>query len=128
MTPTDKVTIDGARALSLLARAVDDKGSDYVYEPQVREGETHAGCWYVTHGIPSCGVAQALRYEGVPTGVLEEADDREDSSIHQVTDLLANAGFRLAPAAITAFATFQLHQDQGRSWGYAFDAAKEALR
>lgn len=125
------ITIDQTRALSLLTRAVQERGDGYVYEPPVRPSSGNEACLYLDPDsrTPSCGVALALSYlEEVTPEVLEEMDGGmlDDSGIGEdrVHEILSTSGVALDLGATAVFVAFQESQDQSWSWGQALIRAQ----
>lgn len=113
--PTMLETIDEQRALDLLAKAVTERGEDYVYE-RVNRDALHAGqCLYGEHGQPSCMVGMALYLHGLPGRAL-------DHLAGAAADLYHDLDF-LTPEASQVFERAQQHQDNGKSWGEAYEVA-----
>src|SRR5882757_128354 len=112
--------IDRDTALRLLEKQVRLAGSDYVYEAHDNV------CQYVNDGQPDCLIARALVDYGVPVAVMEEWDN-PTREIKQVWDDHMNRPAFLTLAAVKVFAVAQDKQDAGQSWGYAVDAARNAM-
>lgn len=139
--------IEAREALELLARAVKEKGADYVY-PNVGNG-----CTYVRDGLPSCIVGHVVNYidpEIIPVigewesnGVeykLDEGDNRiypevthlaegnfGDSSADELNEALIrdpDVSFQFSRQAVRVLRVAQLNQDNGCQWGDALDSAR----
>jgi len=110
--------IDRDTALRLLEKQVQLAGSNYVYAAHDNV------CQYVEGGQPDCLIARALVDYGVPVAVLKEWDS-PTREIRQAWEKF-NPSF-LTLAAVKVFAVAQDKQDEGQSWGYAVDAARNAM-
>lgn len=91
----------------LLARAVAEKGEDYVYPEEEKDG---VGCHYFYEGRPSCIIGHVLSYLGMTEGP-------EGSG---AIFALRRLGF--SPAEEYAAVAAQESQDAGRTWGDALAA------
>lgn len=109
--------------LEALNAAVDEKGSDYVYEGG-RMSRT-----YVAYDEPSCIVGNALHRLGVSISTLTEMDRRTIDgaaiSSRKVLDVLEGSGFILDNDAVMLLATAQVLQDAEIPWGDAVRMARE---
>ena len=110
-------------ALEALNAAVDEKGSDYVYEGG-RMSRT-----YVAYDEPSCIVGNALHRLGVSISTLTEMDRRTIDgaaiSSRKVLEVLEGSGFILDNDAVMLLATAQVMQDAEIPWGDAVREARE---
>lgn len=110
-------------ALEALNAAVDEKGSDYVYEG----GRTSRT--YVAYDEPSCIVGNALHRLGVSISTLTEMDRRTIDgaaiSSRKVLEVLEGSGFILDNGAVMLLATAQVLQDAEIPWGDAVRMARE---
>lgn len=110
-------------ALEALNAAVDEKGSDYVYEGG-RMSRT-----YAAYDEPSCIVGNALHRLGVSISTLTEMDRRTIDgaaiSSRKVLDVLEGSGFILDNDAVMLLATAQVLQDAEIPWGDAVRMARE---
>jgi hypothetical protein len=126
--PEDRVTIDAARAITLLREVVAEKGADYRYQKVKSWGSL--ACLYVHDGSCSCLVGHALHHAGVPTSELNALDfygnDDGDTGIAQVYGRLPDR-FQLTGHAVEVLAAAQNAQDDGLSWGEALSAAEEIV-
>lgn len=108
---------------SLLAKAVEEKGADYVYPVVVRGSESLPPCTYATYDRnaqpigPSCLVGHALYYDGVPIKTLGALDE-----IGAIDDDGADEHSHISAQVREALATAQSFQDQEEAWGRALDA------
>jgi hypothetical protein len=120
------ITIDAARAMTLLREVVAEKGAGYRYEKVKSIGAM--ACLYVHRGNCSCLIGHALHRAGVSTselGVLDQyGNDDGDTGIAQVHDRLPDR-FQLTGDAVEILAAAQSAQDHGLSWGDALNAAEE---
>lgn len=135
--------IKAEEMLSLLERARDERGSDFVYPPHRTDGPA---CLYVRddarfpgrtwadsisdHG-PACIVGLALSYidDGRLVPVLEEwqfdcKSNDGNSSVRNINDALSGAGVRLTARAGEVALGAQLKQDGGAPWGLAVAEAE----
>jgi hypothetical protein len=101
-------------ALSLLERAVKERGEDYVYH------RAYGACWYFLHGQPSCGVGLVLSWLGVKP---EQAREKAGATI-TLADLRNKRILDASPSATALLLRFQYWQDQGRPWGTALASAR----
>lgn len=110
-------------ALEALNAAVDEKGSDYVYEG----GRTSRT--YVAYDEPSCIVGNALHRLGVSISTLTEMDRRTIDgaaiSSRKVLEVLEGSGFIIDNDAVMLLATAQVLQDAEIPWGDAVRMARE---
>lgn len=114
---TATAAIDSDKAIELLRRAVNERGADHrAFTPlELETGE--ASCLYFNpvSGQPSCIVGQAFSYLGYNYG---DFGDVNGSMIHVVREVVP-----MTDDAADIFAAAQGVQDQGRTWGDAFDEA-----
>lgn len=117
-------SLDGATALELLHRAVEEKGADYI-DPLAEE--IASTCLYVTESEdgyrPGCIVGHVFAYAGVPLDALDFEGDVWEASDHLwdlgVLSVTEEAQYVLAAA--------QSCQDRRGDWGTAEEKAREAL-
>jgi|ERR1051326_5466436 hypothetical protein len=131
------IIIDLARARQLLARAVGTQGRDFVYN--TRPG---GRCLYMTFeeckmihqpvvgfdtvrfasgaAITGCLIGTALKLAGVDVLQLGAMSVRESHRAWRAKGLVD-----IDPEATRYFQTAQVAQDEGMSWGHAFDNAEE---
>ena len=134
--------IKAAEMLSLLERARDERGSDFIYLAYTKIGPA---CLYVRDDArfpnrkwgdsvsdhsPACIVGLALSYidDGRLVPVLEEwqfdcMNDDGNSSAINLNDALTVAGARLTHRAKKVAVEAQMRQDAGKTWGAAVDVA-----
>lgn len=126
------IVIDASVALSSLGMAVEARGTDFVYrEDGVKMGvaprwSESQFCRYEWHGNASCGVGFALNILGVSVETLKGLDinleyPNEGSGIFN-TEV---PGVEMTGHARAIYASFQHHQDSGRSWGRALEFAQK---
>ncbi|MFC3504466.1 hypothetical protein ACFOOK_26340 [Micromonospora krabiensis] len=116
------IQIEEAR--ELLLRAVETQGRDFRYVPKGQGGE---GCWYVPRpdlydeedprSKTGCLVGVALSLAGIKFC---------DSDSDAIWDLRVPLG--LTDRAAKYFAIVQQHQDDGATWGEAYDEAEAWLK
>ena len=107
------------KARELLARAVAEKGEDYVYQPP--EGRQRR-CLYVHPDSPGCIVGHVFHYLGVAPEVLARY---EGSHAGLVASRLTGVSPE-NPVAI-ALTVAQDAQDAGEPWGRALQAFDREL-
>lgn len=106
------ITLDEAK--ELLARAVSEKGADYVYEQQ--DGKC---VYYTSDGSPSCLVGWVLSYKGLTNEDLLAAD----SVIAEVGDLAEEGLLKVDNETLALLTVAQVEQDQGQTWGRSVEEA-----
>lgn len=116
-----EITLDEAK--ELLARAVKEKGEDYVYVP-LREGGRPNGrpqCAYFNEEdrCPSCMVGYVLSYKGVTY----ERLDATNSVVTEVQDLVEEGHLKVDNHTLALLTVAQVEQDQGQTWGRALEEA-----
>lgn len=109
-------------ALVLLARAVEEKGADYVYD----SGE-EVDCVYFKKDEseqwqPSCIVGHVLAYRGVEADTLVGLDINDDSTYSLVQKKIIDVDHKTDVLLGEA----QKHQDLGIPWGVAVEKARAA--
>lgn len=110
-----EITFDEAK--SLIQRAIDEKGADYVY-PEAWS----INCRYFNgDGSPSCIVGHVLHYAGVDGNDWYGTDNNE-SNVHNLAE---DGVLALADATRILLGVAQARQDHGATWDEAMD---EALR
>lgn len=116
---------------SLMKRAVEEKGEDYIYDAEadgVREEEiNHSTCAYVARDAhraitgPSCIIGHVLHYMGVK---LERLAAHEGKSC----DIVAIRVGASMPVPINeALRAAQIEQDSGNTWGLALRVFEDKL-
>jgi len=123
---TTKITLTYDEAVSLLERAVAEKGADYVYPRAHRL----AGCVYFEEETkaPSCIVGHVLAYKGVdPEPFIEDVNlngDTVDSLLSDDED----PGFVNTDGRTKSLLSWVQHiQDNGKPWGDAVYRARNAV-
>lgn len=140
--------LDVPEVLALLKRAVDEKGTDYVYPRKMSTGGT---CDYSRDGVPSCIVGHVINYADpdafqqvveieqanqsswpatdFDVTFDEPAPDESDELGSRDSEYMEEIKFRLTHEAAQVAAVAQSLQDGGETWGYAYDeAVREAKR
>lgn len=112
----EEITFDMAK--QALLDAITLRGEDYVYKKP--EGES--SCLYVhtdDEGVKSagCGVGLALSLLGLPLTVIEGRNRLGWSTLRK------ELGIKVDFGADMLFEHFQRMQDNGRPWGYSYQAA-----
>jgi hypothetical protein len=112
-----EITLDEAK--ELLARAVKEKGDNFVYQPIRTSG--HPQCAYFTpeDGAPSCLVGHVLAYKGLT----HEDLDATNSGVTEVQDLVEEGHIRVDNETLALLTVAQVEQDQGQTWGRAVEEA-----
>ena len=119
--------IDRERAVELLRKQVEAKGTDYEYEAPASIGR----CVYFDNdGCPSCVVGYVLADLGVTLGGVHEIGRDPGSpsdSGNQIAISAVNVdGVQLTSGARHVLATAQRAQDNGQPWGEALNLAVAA--
>lgn len=133
------VHIDLAKAQSLIAECIKDRGEEYEYE---KEGSS---CKYVhnvkqvmsqneyeyeddfSEATPGCLIGLALSKAGVPLDFMGGA--RNENGSMDVTQAAADAGLiTFTHEADAYFANCQSSQDSGAPWGKAAEAAARGMQ
>lgn len=104
---------DVAYVRSLLVRAVEEKGKDYVYEPPVR------ACLYNHEDGPGCIVGHVFAYAGV-----EMPESQEGRLANHVVRNLTE----WEPLVGEALRLAQVVQDGGGTWGEALQEFDNHVR
>lgn len=117
-----KTAITAEEARTLLVRAVEEKGADYVY-PHVDadDPEYHGPCLYIRHGLPDCIIGHVLYYLDVPTYAIRECEG--GGAATTVKRFFPDTDAYVLNALDTA----QSSQDQGETWGQALEAFDKAV-
>jgi hypothetical protein len=113
---TKTLTYD--EAVSLLDRAVAEKGADYVYPDDEKQGNKFGfpQCQYRTEDDkPSC----IIGYVGNYLGVLDQFSEGEPG-----VSVLRDAGYTFDYRTDDLLNEAQSQQDAGMPWGKSVDAAK----
>jgi hypothetical protein len=125
------INIDLPRARELLLQAVDTQGRDFVYNP-----DGQGDCLYqparlnklagITESSPQmktgCLIGVALKIAGVEMGLVH------NGSISTEVGLLRSSGaVNIDAAATRYFGYAQAQQDNGTTWGTAYDVAESSL-
>lgn len=118
-TYTFPISLPEAR--ELLESVVEEKGRDFVYKPVTDADGNDEGCLYWHEDGPSCGVGVVAYKAGVPVEDIKAADTGGGDS---VLDSNPHLKKYFDPMAIQYLRTFQDAQDDGISWGEAFDRAE----
>jgi hypothetical protein len=124
--------IDATMALQSLERAVEERGTNFIYRADgVAKGvapsfHESTSCRYEWHGNASCGVGLGLHNLGVSLPALAQMDLNPNGEGTQISTVDV-PGARLTGKAREVYSAFQVQQDQGRSWGHALRVAKDAM-
>ena len=111
------IYIDRQNAISLLDRVMNERGGNFRYTDDLRDG--NLVCAYERNGIPDCGVGLALSLAGVSVEVLARMDsilyEHDSSAIgtEEVQSVLSEEGVIIDDDALHVFAAFQERQDMG---------------
>lgn len=121
--------ITGQQAIELLRRAVDEKGRDH--RPVSAEGSCRYRQPVATNDdlifpegaevVPVCGVGYAFHY----LGVLGNWITSPGQNGLTIGGLFLD---EVTPEAVAIFGAFQNVQDEGGTWGEAYDYAEAAAR
>jgi hypothetical protein len=114
-----EITLDEAK--ELLARAVKEKGENYVYEPLTNMGRSQCAYFNPEDGCPSCMVGYVLSYKGVTY----EALDATGSVVTEVQDLVEEGHLKVDNETLALLTVAQVEQDQGQTWSRALEEALE---
>ncbi len=132
-----KRVIDREEALTLMEKAVIDRGEDWRYPAAMMSGV----CMYfadaevdaeVTHtyGIasngPACLVGLALSYVGLTKEIVDYRNDQGVITLRALAVESDDLDWELSSGAISVFSAAQYLQDQGARWGDALDSARGA--
>jgi hypothetical protein len=112
-----EITLDEAK--ELLARAVKEKGADFVYKPLTSMGRSQCAYFDPEDRCPSCMVGYVLSYKGVTY----EALDATGSVVTEVQDLVEEGHLRVDNETLALLTVAQVEQDQGQTWGRALEEA-----
>lgn len=118
--------------LSLLRRAVELKGSNYIYE---KDYNGDLLCRYAKDGCPDCIIGHVLAWIGIPLEEMEANDDPakpngelSEGTIGGLFWKIKNLhGITFTRRAEQMLSRAQADQDGGLSWGYALKAAEELM-
>ncbi len=122
--------IDGPEALSLLKRAVAEKGAEYVYPDAERDVDSRQ-CNYFVGGKPSCIVGYAMSYVGIG----QEDLTKPFFNAADVNTFIGQEVFftENATRVFSAAQTIQDrepdsgYEDEDRNWGLAVQEAETWL-
>lgn len=112
------VTITADDARTLLTRAVEEKGADYIY-PRANHPD---GCLYFEGDAPSCIVGHVFAYKGMKP-LPEDYNGSTVSGLASYERFFSVDGRR----TLRALASAQGTQDAGEPWGDALAIALEIL-
>lgn len=130
---TEKLVLDMDEALELLAKARDERGSNYV-DP----GATDAlGCYNVVKkyededGVkfeepvlcPSCIAGTVFAYAGVDLDLLYQYNGTVNSTARAINEYDDGESYHVTPEAAAVLRAAQREQDSGKTWGDAVEAA-----
>ncbi|MER5754394.1 hypothetical protein [Streptomyces sp. NPDC002088] len=110
----------------LLARAVEEKGRDYVYKQVQVDSDGSTLCAYFDPATkcPSCMVGHVLAYKGLTFDRLvnEDGDRNTFASVEALSDL---GVISIDNPTLALLTVVQTEQDGGMTWGDAVDEALE---
>lgn len=114
--------IDYAKAKELLEQAVQERGEDYVYEPQ-----TYMVCLYVHTEeddslTPGCGVGVALVNAGIPIQVVKNMNE-VGSAGFAIRRLKEMGYLTFTDKGLELLKEFQYRQDRENPWGSSLEYA-----
>jgi hypothetical protein len=112
-----EITLDEAK--ELLARAVKEKGENFVYTPLTNAGRSQCAYFNPEDRCPSCMVGYVLSYKGVTY----EALDATGSVVTEVQDLVEEGHLRVDNETLALLTVAQVEQDQGQTWGRSLEEA-----
>lgn len=98
--------------------AIIEKGEDYIYSRREPTVESPYACVYVRDGKPSCIVGQGLIRSGLLS--LSTVSEHEGDVAHVVLPWPADDVSNIIN-------DMQEYQDNGETWGYAYDKALNSL-
>lgn len=121
MTTKLNVRIDFNKAVELLTKVVEKRGTNFIYAQP--NGIT---CKYWHDGKPSCGLGQLFFDLGVKPQTLAFMDSRTDSNFDDelIQRDLNDIGITFTEDAFKALTAFQVQQDNGHNYGHALEQAK----
>lgn len=107
-------------AISLLQRAIEEKGADYIYPLAAtvearRLGQVGKCKNYLDDGTPSCIVGHVFHYMGIHPEMYGQTDD--------AWAVAFDLGFELDERTLTLLRRVQYSQDDGAPWGEAVSNA-----
>lgn len=122
--------------LSLLQRAVDLKGPDYIYPRDYsRDYSGELICRYAKDGRPDCIVGHVLAWIGIPLEEMEADDDptKPNGELSEGTigglfwKIKALHGITFTRRAQRMLSLAQSDQDGGLPWGKALEGAEKSM-
>lgn len=115
------ISITEAELPALFKRALDEKGTEYVYHAR---GEDSNPCVYFEGEQPSCLLGHVLAYKGLTAADVASAN-RNSAGIMSLifTAIVEPENERVTHALRAA----QDYQDEKLNWGYAVELALEEL-
>lgn len=120
-TQAIEITLDEAK--DLLARAVEEKGSTYVYEQVVNDlGDSQCLYFNPATRAPSCIVGHVLAYKGVTYDDMFANDVNTFASVATLAD---TEFIKVDNKTQALLSIAQGEQDQGQTWGNAVQEALE---
>ena len=99
----------------LIARAVAEKGEDYIYPEDEKDGDDGEMCRYFYDGRPSCIIGHVLSYLGI------------DEAVEGAGAEVALDGLGFSYEELRAADEAQTAQDEGCAWGQALISYDRAL-
>lgn len=119
----NKPTITEADFTAAIEKAVDDKGADYIYNPDLTRE-----CTYTEDGEPSCIVGTALINLGFEANPDWDYPIQRDGFLGDTAaDTILPYFFDTPQNVVTAARKAQRVQDEGGTWGAALGNYKQAV-
>jgi hypothetical protein len=120
------IIIDEQWAMSLLAEVVSDFGEDHIYENDGLQAPL-ASCVNVADGQPSCIVGHVLVRAGIPVSTFYE-NNAVETGMYGTYSAFKNGVADITEGAYMILAAAQRAQDDGHTWGEAYEAAQTVER
>lgn len=124
MTVKPKIDLTPEVAISLMEKAVEKRGANYVYQ-QVKKKDAYGweneACVYEHKGAPSCLVGEVLHEAGVTLSALKRFDKTDTGGI---TSLVDDGVLSIPKVTAQVLGVAQEAQDGGETWGGALRRAK----
>ena len=102
---------------------------DYVYEqvPAFREDEDTQCAYFDYNGQPSCLVGHFFAREGLLTADDPLREILEGDNAHEAANVMHSRGIAtFTPRAADLLWYAQMHQDEGKPWGFSLESAMSA--
>lgn len=100
-------------------------GKSFIYKEAEREFSMTTACKYYEDGAPSCLIGRMLDRNGVITSIIEDREENSDS-VHGLLQTL-ELHEMFTQEARMFMKRLQCHQDNGRTWGFAYERAIEGV-